>query len=82
MAPADAKHSTQTIFGLMCFGIGPLAGGVLTGALAKLCTSNDVLNYSQFWLAAAAIGVAGFGLLALQFKDETSEDTTTLNADA
>ena len=33
-------------------------------------------------LAAAAIGVTGFGLLALQFKDETSEDTPTLNADA
>jgi MFS family permease len=77
MAPTDAKHSTQTIFGLMCFGIGPFAGGILTGALAKLCTSNDVLNYSQFWLAAAAIGLAGFALLALQFRDESAADPAT-----
>jgi len=77
MAPADAKHSTQTIFGLMCFGIGPLAGGMLTGSLAKWCTTDTVLNYSQFWLAAAAIGLAGFALLAVQFRDESAADPAT-----
>mgnify|MGYP002628095761 CR=1 FL=1 len=83
MAPADAKHSTQTIFGLVCFGIGPLAGGMLTGKLAAWCTTENVLDYSQFWLAAAAIGVAGFGMLALQFKDETPAETTpATHADA
>lgn len=81
MAPADAKHSTQTIFGLICFGIGPLAGGILTGSLAKWCTSDKVLNYSQFWLAAAAIGLAGFALLAIQFKDESSTEAVLSTTD-
>jgi MFS family permease len=38
MAPADVKHSAQTLFGLMCFGIGPLTAGQLNASLADWCT--------------------------------------------
>ncbi|MDA1165014.1 MAG: MFS transporter [Planctomycetota bacterium] len=75
MAPADAKHSAQTIFGLMCFGIGPLTAGQLNGSLAAWCTPNGgVLNYSQFWLVAAGIGLIGLAVLALLFTDESPAD--------
>ena len=78
MAPADVKHSAQTVFGLMCFGIGPLTAGQLNGMLADWCTPDGgVLNYRQFWLAAGVIGLAGLTVLAMQFKDETPSDPVT-----
>jgi predicted MFS family arabinose efflux permease len=72
MAPADLKHSVQTLFGLMCFGIGPLTAGQLNGTLAAWCTpSGGELDYERFWYVAAGIGMAGLVVLLTQFKDET-----------
>lgn len=72
MAPADIKHSAQTLFGLMCFGIGPLTAGQLNGSLAAWCTPDGgILDYSKFWYVAAAIGMAGLAVLLALFEDET-----------
>jgi nucleoside transporter len=78
MAPADVKHSAQTLFGLMCFGIGPLTAGQLNGSLAGWCTpENGVLDYSQFWYVAAAIGTVGLAVLISLFKDESDNAAPT-----
>lgn len=81
MAPADVKHSAQTLFGLMVFGIGPLTAGQLNGSLAEWCTPDGgVLDYSRFWLGAAVVALTGLILLAVQFKDESPADATKLEA--
>lgn len=72
MAPVDIRHSVQTLFGLMCFGIGPLTAGQLNGLMAAWCTASDgVLDYEKFWYASAAIGITGLIVLVTLFRDET-----------
>ena len=84
MAPADVKHSAQTLFGLMVFGIGPLTAGQLNGSLAGWCTpEGGGLDYAKFWYIAAAIGTVGLAVLLATFRDETPADSTTeLGTDA
>jgi nucleoside transporter len=78
MAPADAKHSSQTLFGLMCFGIGPLTAGQLNGSLAGWCTPDGgSLDYAKFWYVAAGIGTVGLAVLLTMFQDEADEAAPT-----
>lgn len=79
MSPEDVRHSTQTLFALICFGIGPLASSQLNIALGAFCEvgSGDTatVDYSKFWLITSAITLIGVGLLAMLFKDETQNDS-------
>tara|TARA_R110002072_G_scaffold13481_1_gene56782 strand:- start:257973 stop:259274 length:1302 start_codon:yes stop_codon:yes gene_type:complete len=78
MAPADVKHSAQTLFGLMVFGIGPLTAGQLNGSLAGWCTPDGgVLDYAKFWYIAAGIGTVGLAVLLAAFKDESESALPT-----
>lgn len=85
MAPVDIRHSVQTLFGLMCFGIGPLTAGQLNGTLAAWCTpTGQMLDYERFWYATAAIGFVGLAVLVCLFHDQTestSTSTTTERSD-
>lgn len=78
MSPDDVRHSTQTLFALICFGIGPLASSQLNIALGAFCEVGSgpdaVIDYSKFWLITGAITLTGVGLLAALFKDESPDD--------
>ena len=84
MSPDDVRHSTQTLFALICFGIGPLASSqlnILLGALCEVGSGADaVMDYSKFWLITAAITLIGVGLLAALFEDESPSDGEQLAA--
>jgi hypothetical protein len=86
MSPDDVRHSVQTLFALICFGIGPLASTQLNIVLGSLCEagtgSDAVLDYSKFWLITGAIGLIGVGLMAAFFRDEAPADDKTLEAAA
>ena len=72
IAPPDVRHSAQTTFMLVFFGIGPLITGLINGRLAALCTSaNGELDYSSYWYILAAVGLAATVLVAIFFRDET-----------
>ncbi len=84
MSPGDVRHSVQTLFALICFGIGPLASTQLNIVLGSMCevgTGADVvLDYSKFWLITGAIGLIGVGLMAAFFRDEAPADDDALEA--
>jgi MFS family permease len=74
VAPADIRHSAQTVFGIIILGLGPvLAGfynryfdrftepGIVNGAAAQ------VQSYKQFWWAQAGIAAAAMLLLGVFF---------------
>lgn len=77
IAPPDVRHSAQTTFMLVFFGLGPLLTGAISGPLQKVCALADGgLNYATFWYTMAAVGVAAMILIATLFRDETETEET------
>jgi nucleoside transporter len=72
MAPKDVRHSVQTVFMLVMFGLGPLIAGQLNGHLSERFTNaTGTLDYIQFWNTAALVALASAVLFALFFRDES-----------
>ncbi len=72
IAPADVRHSAQTTFMLVFFGIGPLLTGLITRQLAPYWELPDgTLDYTRFWYALAAVGLLATILVAVFFRDQT-----------
>jgi MFS family permease len=62
VAPADVRHSAQTVFGILILGGGPVLGGMLSGYLQALYTTGTVVDYGSLWRVVAMIGL-GAGIL-------------------
>lgn len=74
IAPPDVRHSAQTTFMLVFFGLGPLVTGLINGPLARLCTpEGGQLDYSMFWAALSVIGLISSIVIALFFRDQTDQ---------
>ena len=59
VAPADVRHSAQTVFGIIILGGGPVLGGLLSGWLAdSYARTGDQLDYGALWRVVALIGLA------------------------
>ncbi|MDA7511023.1 MFS transporter [Verrucomicrobia bacterium] len=72
LAPKDVRHSVQTVFMLVMFGLGPLIAGQLNGHLSERFTNaTGTLDYIQFWNTAALVALASAVLFALFFRDES-----------
>jgi nucleoside transporter len=72
LAPKDVRHSVQTVFMLVMFGLGPLIAGQLNGLLSeKFTNSTGTLNYIQFWNTAALVAFVSAVLFAIFFRDES-----------
>lgn len=86
LSPPDVRHSAQTLFALIAFGIGPLTSSLLDGKLASVCRAssqdNAPLDYSLYWLISGAIGLIGVAVMAALFKDESPADDEALAAAA
>jgi len=83
IAPADIRHSAQTVFGIIILGIGPVAGGAFMGWLEKVCTPDGgELNYSAFWYVLSAIGLVTTVVIAVFFRDETQNRSAALGQDS
>lgn len=75
MAPADVKHSAQTSFTIIMFGLGPILGAVVNTQLDRWFTSADgSLNYQWFWYACALIGLLATIIVLVAFRDESGDD--------
>ena len=59
VAPADVRHSSQTVFGIIILGGGPVLGGLLSGYLAdSYAQSGGQVDYGALWRVVSLIGLA------------------------
>jgi nucleoside transporter len=59
VAPADVRHSAQTVFGILILGGGPVIGGWLSGALqARYTLADGAVDFGSLWRVVALIGLA------------------------
>lgn len=72
IAPADVRHSAQTLFTILVFGAGPvLAAELSTWMGAAYTDAQGVLDYGSLWLTVSAIGLAVAVFLGVAFRDQT-----------
>ncbi|MDX2057987.1 MAG: MFS transporter [Gemmatimonadales bacterium] len=59
IAPADIRHSVQTVFGIIILGGGPVLGGILSGVLAdRYALTSGGIDYASLWRVVSLIGLA------------------------
>jgi nucleoside transporter len=58
VAPADVRHSAQTVFGILILGGGPVLGGMLSGWLQERYTGAAGVDYGSLWRVVSLIGLA------------------------
>jgi nucleoside transporter len=82
IAPADVRHSAQTVFGILILGGGPVIGGWLSGRLSERFTLVEGgVDYSELWLTVSLIGLgAAFAFVAL-FRDRSREVPSTISGE-
>lgn len=68
IAPADVRHSAQTVFGILILGGGPVLGGMLSGALQAAHTVGGVVDYGALWRVVSLIGLASAVAFAALFR--------------
>ncbi|MCA9243002.1 MAG: MFS transporter [Phycisphaerales bacterium] len=72
LAPPDARHSAQTVFGIIILGGGPVLGGWLSGQLGEQFTpTGGTLDFQKLWYVLSAIGLATAAFLMVWFWDES-----------
>jgi MFS family permease len=73
VAPADARHSAQTVFGMVVLGLGPVLSGFYNeywDGFVQVVNGVEVQDYSQFWWTQAAIAAGTLVLLVALFPRE------------
>ena len=70
LADEDVRHSAQTVFGIIILGGGPVIGGWLSGYLQNIYTVENIFNYSNFWYAVSAIGLATMVFFYAFFREQ------------
>ncbi len=72
IAPEDARHSTQTVFGILILGGGPVLGGMLSGWLAgHYALPGGGVDFGSLWRVVAFIGLAAMAVFVALFRDST-----------
>ncbi len=72
MAPADLRHSAQTVFGMVLLGAGPVVAGWLSGTLQEHYQGLAGPDFFRpLWWTLAGIAVAAVLALAAGFRDES-----------
>jgi nucleoside transporter len=82
IADTDVRHSAQTIFAIILFGIGPILAGQCFPLVEKMATlESGALSYGRFWAILAALGLATTVVFGILFRDE-SEPKKAVEAQA
>jgi nucleoside transporter len=68
IAPADIRHSAQTVFGILILGGGPVLGGMLSGYLQEMYTVAGVVDYGALWRVVALIGLGAAIVFVTLFR--------------
>ena len=79
VAPADIRHSAQTVFGILILGGGPVLGGMLSGWLAdNYANVGGQVDYSAMWRVVALIGLAAAAFFWAFFRERHRSTATIL----
>jgi nucleoside transporter len=71
VAPADARHSVQTVFGILILGGGPVLGGLLSGWLSSVyALPGGGVDFAPLWRVVAYIGLAAGVLFFAFFREQ------------
>lgn len=73
VAPVQARHSAQTLFFVVMFGIAPLITGFINSGLASFVGADGEMTpaqYSGYWTWASLIGYAAAVLFFLLFRED------------
>ena len=70
VAPADVRHSAQTVFGILILGGGPVLGGMLSGWLADTyARTGGQVDYGALWRVVSLIGLAAAVFFWTSFRE-------------
>lgn len=85
IAPRELRHSAQTLYTLVMFGLGPiLASGLNSGLASRAETVEGKLTlagFGTYWQIAALVALGCAAAFAIFFRDETDAETN-LSPDA
>lgn len=72
VAPADIRHSAQTVFGIVILGIGPVLAGFYNQWLSGIGheVSGEVTRWPAIWWVQGGIGAACAALIAIAFRPD------------
>ncbi len=83
VAPADIRHSAQTVFAIIMLGLGPILAGLYNGIfdrfkLERLVdgTPMQVQSYDEFWWAQSAVALVSTVVLLALFRPGVTPATT------
>lgn len=68
LAPADIRHSVQTVFGIIILGLGPVLAGFYNQELDVFTPAGEAANYAGIWRVQALIGLVSAVAVALAFR--------------
>lgn len=70
VAPADVRHSAQTVFGILILGGGPVLGGMLSGWLQDTyAATGGGVSYGALWRVVSLIGLGAAVFFYLAFRE-------------
>ena len=78
IAPKALRHSAQTLYTLVMFGLGPLLASELNGWLASRADTVDgkltLEGYATYWRIAAMVALGCAVFFGIFFRDETGSE--------
>ncbi|MCB1232745.1 MAG: MFS transporter [Verrucomicrobiae bacterium] len=77
VAPKEMRHSAQTLYTLVMFGLGPILATKLNGWLATRAETADgkltLAGFGTYWEIAGSVAIVCAILFAIFFRDETED---------
>lgn len=70
-APHDIRASAQALFGFLTYGAGMYVGSELSGRIAKFCTTDDVTNWTLFWIFPSIGVLIALFIFVTFFREST-----------
>lgn len=72
ICPKDARHSAQTVFGIIILGLGPALAGPFVKLIEPFThTETGLVNYSNLWYSLSAVGLLTGLVFFTFFRDQT-----------
>lgn len=72
VAPPDARHSAQQVYGVIMFGAGPILAGLYNQIFDRFKNADGSQDYRQLWWTDAAVSIVCAVVLVLFFPREKS----------
>lgn len=79
ISPREVRHSAQTLYTMVMFGLGPILATQLNSYLAGIADTEagklTLEGFGLYWRIAAVVALVSAVVFALFFRDETGEES-------